>query len=309
MDTAAAQTEEVFIKRTHENNNDNDNHNVSIITAIQKTDNNNNGDSHKYIDDEEHQMQMKMKKQLKKQARQERKIRRKEKISNTPCNTFLGKHKWLGGAVDPNSGKIYGIPAHSYQIICITPSNPSLNEEAEISTIPLPNEYQQGQYKWLRGLIHDNYLYGIPAWNTKGILKVSLDPSLSGSGSANKNNRVKVLPLPRDFCYYRNSKATILDNSNDVDDTKDTTSSSTTTTNHNDIDVVQDNHRHKFMSIDRGRWMWHGGTIGKFTNEKDGGKAIYCIPSNATHVIKVYLDGTDRVEEIGTSLSEGQNKW
>ena len=66
------------------------------------------------------------------------------------------------GAVDPDTGNIYGIPSHSHQIICITPSTP--DSPAVISTIPLPNEYQQGQFKWLRGVIHNGILYGIPAW-------------------------------------------------------------------------------------------------------------------------------------------------
>lgn len=227
---------------------------------------------------EEHQIQMKKKKQAKKEKKLFKKIHYNEK---KPLTTFFGKHKWLGGAIDPKTGKIYGIPAHSYQIICITPSTPS--SKAEISTIPLPNEYQKGQFKWLRGLVHDEYLYGIPAWNVKGVLKVNLHPSSLGD-----KERIKILPLPHDPCYYLTKPLPI-----ENDDNEETQS--------------QKNIR--FSNIDRGRWMWHGGAVGKFSDEENSGAAIYCIPSNAAHVLKVYLDGSDKVEEIGPSLSEGQNKW
>jgi hypothetical protein len=50
--------------------------------------------------------------------------------------------------------------------------------------------------------------------------------------------------------------------------------------------------------------MWHGGAIGKSFN----GDAIYCIPSNAEHVLKVNLD-SEIVEEIGPAMEDGQNKW
>jgi hypothetical protein len=144
-------------------------------------------------------------------------------------------------------------------------------------------EYQKGQFKWLRGLVHDQYLYGIPAWNVKGVLKVNLHPSSHGD-----KDRISILPLPHDPCYYL-TKPTPIEN----DD--------------NEEIISQKNVR--FSNIDRGRWMWHGGAVGKFSDEENSGAAIYCIPSNATHVLKIYLDGSDKVEEIGPSLSEGQNKW
>jgi len=229
-------------------------------------------------------------KRAKKEAARQRRLARITKNGGPPETTFLGKHKWLGGAVDPATGKIYGIPSHSHQIICITPSrtgrssktNQIINKEAEISTIVLPSEYQQGQFKWLRGLVHNGCLYGIPAWNTKGVLKVQLD-----------TNEVQVLPLPRESSIYETaSEAPVW--------------------------------REEPTSVDRGRWMWHGGAVGisssssssseqSETGEDDAKKkevaAIYCPPSNAEYVLKVYLDGSDKVEEIGPPLSEGQNKW
>lgn len=233
---------------------------------------------------EEHQIKMKKKKQAKKEAKQQRKTRRQELLSNRSSTTFFGKHKWLGGAVDPTTGKIYGIPSNTYQIICITPSSSITSSNAEISTIPLPNEFQEGEYKWLRGLVYAGYLYGVPAWNVNGILKVSLDPSLEGSTS-----RVKVLPLPNDPSYYRTNPIV---HDGEIQ---------------NEDDDVKRNV--KFSDIDRGRWMWHGGTVGKCSDEDESAAAIYAIPSNAQHVLKIYLDGSDKVEEIGPPLREGQNKW
>lgn len=52
--------------------------------------------------------------------------------------------------------------------------------------------------------------------------------------------------------------------------------------------------------------MWHGGSVGQTSTGKS---AIYCVPSNAQHVLKVHLDGSNKVEEIGPKLSVGQNKW
>ena len=85
---------------------------------------------------EEHIEAMKLKKQAKRDKKQRKAKERQELLasgSGSSKNTFLGKHKWLGGAIDPQTGKIYGIPAHSYQIICITPpsSKQSTSKNAE----------------------------------------------------------------------------------------------------------------------------------------------------------------------------------
>ena len=63
-------------------------------------------------------------------------------------------------------------------IICISPSKTGDGdgpaEEAMITTYPLPQEHQRGQFKWLRGLVHGGRLYGIPAWNAGGVLRMDL---------------------------------------------------------------------------------------------------------------------------------------
>eukprot|EP00986_Skeletonema_menzelii_P003583 scaffold1118_cov150-Skeletonema_menzelii.AAC.29 len=187
--------------------------------------------------------------------------RRFERLNNRgPPTSFVGQHKWLGGAVDPQTGYIYGVPSHSYQIICIKPSTPTT--KAEIFTIPLPNEFQQGKFKWLRGLVYDGSLYAIPAWSKQGVLKCHL-----------ATQKVTVLPLPHKPSHYETPSIPWKSFS---------------------------------TNVDRGRWMWHGGALGESSS---GEFAIYCPPSNAQHVLKVNLDGSDKVEEIGPKLSEGQNKW
>lgn len=88
---------------------------------------------------------------------------------------LLGKRKWLGGAVDPQSGIIYGIPAHADGILTIQP--PSMEESGEAAKqriIPLPFTQTGTKFKWLRGVILHNTLYGIPSWCNHGILKVDL---------------------------------------------------------------------------------------------------------------------------------------
>eukprot|EP00578_Thalassiosira_sp_NH16_P002026 CAMPEP_0181131978 /NCGR_PEP_ID=MMETSP1071-20121207/30747_1 /TAXON_ID=35127 /ORGANISM="Thalassiosira sp., Strain NH16" /LENGTH=509 /DNA_ID=CAMNT_0023218275 /DNA_START=353 /DNA_END=1882 /DNA_ORIENTATION=+ len=205
-------------------------------------------------------------KRLKKAAALQRRAERIAKNGGPPSTTFLGKHKWLGGAVDTETGCIYGIPSHSHQIICIKPSSNN-NDKAEISMIPLPAEYQQGHFKWLRGVVHDGHLYGIPAWNTKGVLKVNLH-----------TQEVSVLLLPHNTTHYEAEP------------------------------IVW---KERVKEVDRGRWMWHGGAVAQCGNSSslEEEEAIYCPPSNAEYVLKVYLDGSDRVEEIGMPLSVGQNKW
>jgi len=254
--------------------------NTKEIDTIEKNEGNNIPTTN---EDEKKQEMKQAKKQAKKEQKQMRRLRRKERLlRRPPPTTFPGKHKWLGGAVDPNTGKIYGIPSHSYQVICITPAKTDDNtdEKAKISTIPLPNQYKEGKYKWLRGLIHNNFLYGIPAWNANGVLKVSLE---------SQKHKVKILPLPPLDGGDEEEKCVILENED----------------RHKQNDHEHADRERKFNSIDRNRWMWHGGAIGNGPY----GSAIYCVPSNAKRVLKVSLEN-DAVEEIGPTLQKGlQNKW
>lgn len=229
-----------------------------------------------------------------KKSRKDRKlaaiIRRNERLSrHPPTNYFVGKHKWLGGAVDPDSGIIYGIPSNSIEIICVhPPSSPSdesddedslkipSNDSAIISKIPLPNEYKIGYFKWLRGIITNGYLYGIPAWSTNGVLKVRLQKS-------GKGRRVQVLPLP-------NLSHTEQTNSSESAKLKGRVCNNGM--HNSDPNLVR-----------RDLWMWHGAGLSLTSSP-----AIYCIPSNVERVLKIDIL-TDKLTEIGPVFTEGQNKW
>jgi hypothetical protein len=218
--------------------------------------------------------QRKAKQEKKRAIKEAKKLASIERLSKRPSsNTFSGEHKWLGGAIDPKTGNIYGIPSHAIEIICISPPSTGSKEQAEVSTIPLPNQYKQGNFKWLRGIIHDGYLYGIPAWSTHGVLKVRLEPKSRHT----RGPRVKLLPLPQTAEFYQTKEPT--------------------------EELIQRG-KVKYSNVDRGRWMWHGGSLQK----SHDGDAIYCIPSNAEHVLKVHI-ASERVTEIGPALTNGQNKW
>ena len=100
-----------------------------------------NDDVKKYNNgfNEEHIRKMKQKKQAKREKKQLKAKQQQELllkgVSSKKNKTFLGQHKWLGGAVDPQTGKIYGIPAHSYQIICITPPQQSSCLLSSVSSV------------------------------------------------------------------------------------------------------------------------------------------------------------------------------
>eukprot|EP00559_Dactyliosolen_fragilissimus_P003459 CAMPEP_0184859660 /NCGR_PEP_ID=MMETSP0580-20130426/4646_1 /TAXON_ID=1118495 /ORGANISM="Dactyliosolen fragilissimus" /LENGTH=562 /DNA_ID=CAMNT_0027356431 /DNA_START=32 /DNA_END=1720 /DNA_ORIENTATION=- len=231
-------------------------------------------------------------------------LRREERITKRGDSSlkFRGRHKWLGGAVDERTGAIYGIPSNYHEIICIQPPPPSssaclsssyqkttdansTNKQmmTTITTIPLPNFCKEGSFKWLRGIVANKHLYGIPAWSTYGVLKARLD----GKG---KGPKVTLLPLP-DSC------TTDL-HSDDLND-----------------EIIESDaarrvrNKRNGTSIDRKRWMWHGGAVGGGGgNNVTSCDAIYCIPSNARRVLKVNLRNDD-ISEIGPDFNTGQNKW
>ena len=204
---------------------------------------------------------------------------------------FKGKHKWLGGAVNPGDGSIFGIPSNADSVIRIVPvTNPNDNENRNVDNgtvssecvelVKLPDEIQRGRYKWLRGIMVHGHLYGIPAWSNHGVLKVPIVETL-GASISNNSKRVDivgtptVLPLPS-----RCSEQT-----------------------------ENDENEPSSGGIRKDRWMWHGAALSKDS------KYIYCIPSNADRVLKirVYSDEKDNdqsspIEEIGPSF-HGKNKW
>ena len=217
-----------------------------------------------------------------------------------PPHIFKGKHKWLGGAVNPVDGSIFGIPSNTDSIIRIIPNSyddvKNDNNECVVEQIELPSNIRRGRYKWLRGIIVHGHLYGIPAWSKDGVLKVPIldlmenESSSLSSSSSPSSQKVSaivgiptVIPLPQ--AQY---------NLNYEDD------------KYNDNNGTSDD------DFRKDRWMWHGAAL------SEDNKYIYCIPSNADRVLKVNVQeepnnvnnevSVNAIEEIGPKF-HGQNKW
>lgn len=194
---------------------------------------------------------------------------------------FKGKHKWLGGAINPADGSIFGIPSNVDSVIQIQPGTVTQSGSADptVRTIKLPSHMQKGQYKWLRGIVAHDHLYGIPAWSNEGVLKVSLTNHHDDDGNNIGVGTPTVLPIPTD-ANDSNSQNIKLCNVGGTEDD----------------DLIE---------VRTDRWMWHGAALS--ANEE----YIYCIPSNKERVLKVKADPLAQgplVEEIGPRF-HGQNKW
>ena len=192
---------------------------------------------------------------------------------------LIGKHKWLGGALDKVSGTIYGIPSHSSYVISLSPTtitsqNNDNDSDYQINMLKLPsyiinNQHNDGgkhkdhQFKWLRGIIHnDTTLFGIPSWSKDGILMVDIrqwskyinDNPLCSRIIDNdelSNRFIKTIPFPE---------------------------MSAGANGNNDNDEKQQQQQEHY------RWAYHGAAMN--TNST----AIYCIPSNARNVLKLDLE-------------------
>ncbi len=114
---------------------------------------------------------------------------------------YIGKHKWLGGAVDSSDGCIYGIPAHSSKVLCLEPDQEKEDGNYSVHLFPLPAEFRGIHFKWLRGIIQGRYLYGIPAWATAGVLRVDLPRwkqfRQNIDNDKDMDSIVQIIPLPQ----------------------------------------------------------------------------------------------------------------
>jgi len=132
-----------------------------------------------------------------------------------------GTHKHLGGAYDPTDGCIYGVPANSRSVLCLYHRHYSVvendvvpGEENDVSssaygmkTIPLPADAADRQFKWLRGIFADGYMWAIPSW-ADSVLCVDVDAywgrrerrraaGTESTGNDGENDGiVQLLPLP-----------------------------------------------------------------------------------------------------------------
>jgi hypothetical protein len=175
-----------------------------------------------------------------------------------------GKNKWLGGAVD-QEGRIYGVPSNAQEVICLAPNPDDEKGGYEMHTIPLPPSISQGQFKWLRGIIWDRYLIGIPAWSQDGVLWVDI--------ASYWEEELKQ--------KQRNNNSAEENSEEDEDDYKIPSQQKM-------FASVLPLPEGSLESLEEGmdapeRWLWHGAAMNK--NQT----AIYAIPSNAQQVLKIDL--------------------
>ena len=224
--------------------------------------------------------------------------------NNNNYHELKGKNKWLGGAIDPKNGVMYGIPSNANEIICLVPPNmircclddknnvveeqqqqkheENQNEKDvyQILTVSLPKNVTKGKFKWLRGIICHDCLYGIPAWSNDGVLKLDLQKLWDRVDRQNLDNKSQnVIEI-------------------DVDDEND----------NGLVSIIS--LPNEFYAMDESekpsRWLWHGAAL------NSNKTAIYCIPSNAQHILKVDLEGSKcsflSIPETTTPLKQ-TNKW
>lgn len=219
----------------------------------------------------------------------------------TTCGIFPGKHAYLGGAKDERDGCIYGIPAHARSIVCL---HPDQNNEYRVLTVPLPPSVAGGKFKWLRGILADGYLYGIPAW-ADCVLQVDID-ALWKRRTLNENeNVVRLLPLPAGYesigqqwqwhgaALNSNSTAIYCIPSNAKQVLK--VDLLTFTTYLIDIDIP---YEYTDFSLNLTN-KWYGGILGD-------DNAVYGIPYRTGSVLRIDAD-TDTATLVGPDY--GANKW
>ena len=154
-------------------------------------------------------------------------------------------------------------------------------------------------------------VYSIPAGSNHGVLKVRLEENNSGEenegvdsgGNVNGRTmgrrrkqrgrpRVSLLPLPR---LNTNNTAQTTDDSDNNGceyDEPEPTPETTTLTRRR----TKDKNTTTNDTIDCTRWMWYSGALGSRPtdtanndNDNDNDTSIYCIPSNADRVLKIYI--------------------
>ena len=215
-----------------------------------------------------------------------------------------GKRKWLGGAITPDKQQFYGIPAHAHSIIRVKVNqneDAASRSRANIDAIPLPKQFQKRRFKWLRGIIAGDYLFGIPSWSSSGVLRVNIQDN------------------------FLHSDSNVEHENDDDDNTHDTRAMNMKAKKKSEVDRV-DILPLPSSSIpisSSQRWLWHGAALIHETNELNQDLVhIYCVPANANRVLKVTssidafsYNSNEKIENnyctsyIGPDLSNHFNKW
>ena len=191
------------------------------------------------------------------------------------------KHKWLGGAVTP-AGDIIGIPSHAPSVIRITPGEePRIEFHGEGQL----NNMRKGsrlRFKWLRGMVVGDAIYGIPAW-ADSVVKVCLN---SWSVSTFGEEELRPLALSADALREASRK-------------EKATKRREQRFEETEVDV--ESGAEEDTAALGWRWMWHGAALA------DDGKTIYAIPACADRVLRVDTS-TGEVRRVGPRMP-GMQKW
>lgn len=219
--------------------------------------------------------------------------------SSNDGGIFPGRHAYLGGAKDDRDGCIYGIPSHARSVVCLYPSD---DGSYKVKTVPLPASVAGGNFKWLRGILCDGYLYGIPAC-TKNVLQVDID-AIWGRRRRQKSDAVRLLPLPDTHqpggtwqwhggALNKESNAIYCIPSNAQQVLK--VDLVTFTTSFLEIDVPE---HYTDFRLDLTN-KWYGGILGC-------DNAVYGVPYRTGSVLRIDCD-TDKATLAGPDY--GSNKW
>mmetsp|Transcript_5223 Transcript_5223/g.21500 ORF Transcript_5223/g.21500 Transcript_5223/m.21500 type:complete len:757 (-) Transcript_5223:140-2410(-) len=214
--------------------------------------------------------------------------------------SFLGQHKWLGGATTPD-GVLVGIPGHARHAVAIDPF------EDTVTTVHGPelNRRALNRYKWLRGVARpDGSVLGIPM-HADAILEIRTDAARdasSGVTTAAAEARLLAPRLPRDEfkwhggclgangCVYGvpcgASCVLKIDARNAV----------------SFIDVPQQGVPEHVAQTKKAQW--YGGIYAPSV------EAMYCVPFAATRVLRVDLRA-DATRFVGPELVQDRDaaKW
>eukprot|EP00529_Nitzschia_sp_RCC80_P013098 CAMPEP_0113511318 /NCGR_PEP_ID=MMETSP0014_2-20120614/38646_1 /TAXON_ID=2857 /ORGANISM="Nitzschia sp." /LENGTH=596 /DNA_ID=CAMNT_0000407409 /DNA_START=236 /DNA_END=2026 /DNA_ORIENTATION=+ /assembly_acc=CAM_ASM_000159 len=241
--------------------------------------------------------------------------------SKANTKTLLpGTHKHLGGAYDPVSGTVFGIPANGGSIMTISP-NPQKGGsggEYELGTIPLPAHIARRQMKWLRGIVEGKYLWAIPSW-ANAVLCVDLEAWREVKGQQRKQRQLEE---EAEIELQKLKKSDVVecnpDQENSTGDETETKNQKKNNKKKKKKNSIKDMYEDVVKLIplpeshpDEMRWQWHGGA---FNDDKT---AIYCVPSNAGHVLKInvttmttsFIDIEFDQEEYPDFTLDCTNKW
>ena len=241
-----------------------------------------------------------------------------------------GSHKHLGGAYDPADGCIYGVPATAKAVLVLYPINKNVDDPKEtdvckrkvditkvqsgeidkssidyaMTSIPLPESIASTQFKWLRGIFSNGYMYAIPAW-ANAILCVDVDAFWGRR--ENDGEVIRLIPLPDEhpknmrwqwhgaginkektaiYCIPSNAQQVLkLDLSNNATSL---------------LDIEYDKEKYPNFRIDIGN-KWYGGILGV-------DNAIYGMPYRSCAVLRIDTTN-DKVTLIGSDYGLSAFNW